>query len=275
MSQPKNAAEIFRLLDKSNCKQCGELTCLAFAGAVFLGNKRLRECPKLDPGALEGRDAETDNQKAVDHAREGFLEKLKLRVAGIDLAAAAERLGADFSKNRLTLKILGKDFSVDTRGDLFSEIHVNPWVAIPFLTYVLEGEGRPASGQWVSFRELREGRAQYPLFQKRCEESLKRVADGHPDLFDAMVHLFSARRVEPQFQSDISVVLLPLPRVPVMICYWLPEEGLGSSLNIFFDETADRNLDIGLIFMLGTGLAEMFRKITLTHGFEAVTLPGS
>ena len=41
MPQPKNAMEIFQLLDKSNCRECGETTCLAFAGAVFTGRKDL------------------------------------------------------------------------------------------------------------------------------------------------------------------------------------------------------------------------------------------
>ncbi|MBW1753989.1 MAG: Fe-S cluster protein, partial [Deltaproteobacteria bacterium] len=36
MPQPKNAMEIFRHLDKSNCRECREKTCLAFAGAVFI-----------------------------------------------------------------------------------------------------------------------------------------------------------------------------------------------------------------------------------------------
>jgi len=48
-----------------------------------------------------------------------------------------------------------------------------------------------------------------------------------------------------------------------MICYWLPDEGLGSSLYVFFDETADRNLDIDSVFMLGTGLAQMFTKTAI------------
>lgn len=39
--------------------------------------------------------------------------------------------------------------------------------------------------------------------------------------------------------------------------------------NVFFDKTASRNLDIGSVFMLGTGLAEFFRKIALKHGFDA------
>ena len=96
---------------------------------------------------------------------------------------------------------------------------------------------------------------------------MQRVADIYTDLFDDMVHLFAARQVERQFQADISVVLDPLPKVPVMICYWRSDEGIGSSLNIFFDATADRNLDIGSIFSLGAGLTQMFQKLAMRHGF--------
>jgi hypothetical protein len=95
---------------------------------------------------------------------------------------------------------------------------------------------------------------------------MKRVADLHTGLFDDMVHIFSGKQVQQQFESDISVVLHPLPRVPLMVCYWLPDDGLQSSLNLFFDETADRNLDIGSIFTLGAGLAQMFQKLSLRHG---------
>jgi hypothetical protein len=82
-----------------------------------------------------------------------------------------------------------------------------------------------------------------------------------------LVHIFSAKQVEKQFESDISVVLHPLPKVPIMICYWFPEDGLGSSLNVFFDQTADKNLDIDAVFTLGAGLAQMFERIALRHGF--------
>jgi hypothetical protein len=270
MTRFKNAAEIFRLVDKSNCRKCGELTCLAFAGSVFLGKRKLHECPKLPSEIIEQFSRESDHRRTADPDPGIFLKKLQTEILSLDLSQAAQRVEAHFSGNKLTIKVLGKDFSIDKKGRLFSDIHINPWVVIPFLTYILHGEGLPVCGQWVSFRELTGGRAQYPLFQKRCEESIKQVADHYPDLFNDIIHLFSGQKVEPQFQSDISVVLLPLPRVPVMICYWLPEEGLGSSLNVFFDETASRNLDIGSVFMLGTGLAEMFRKIALTHGFSVM-----
>lgn len=271
MAQPKSAFEIFRLLEKSNCRECGEKTCLAFAGAVFLGQRKIHECPKLNLEAVECFAGEPDKRNTHEQNPGDHLEKLKAEIAHLDLAEAAERVGAVFSGDKLTLKVLGKDLSVDANGNLTTEIHINPWVAVPFLKYILHGKGLPASGKWVSFRELRGGRERYPLFQKRCEEPMKKVADVYTPLFDDIVHIFSGRQVDKQFESDISVVLHPLPRVPVMICYWSPEEGLDSSLHIFFDETADRNLDIGSVFTLGTGLAQMFTKIALRHGFGATT----
>jgi hypothetical protein len=266
MSPPKNVFEIFQLLEKSNCGNCGEKTCLAFAGAVFKGQRRLSECVRLDPGvaARFSENSGTENDPEAEGA--AHFDQLRKEIAQTDLALAAERVGARFAGDRLTLKVLGKDFSVDRHGGFHADMHVNHWVAIPFLTHVLYGRGRPPAGRWVPFRELKGGREGYPLFRKRCEEPLKRVADTYTMLFDDMVHLFGGRQVERQFKSDISVVLHPLPIVPIMVCYWLPDEGMQSSLNLFFDETANENLDIGAVFALGSGLAQMFTKLAQRHG---------
>jgi hypothetical protein len=272
MPHPKNAMEIFQLLDKSNCRECGVKTCLAFAGAVFRGQRKLDECPKLNRETIERFSGETESQNTVEQNRAEYLKKLKNEIANLDLAAAAKRVKARFSGDKLTLKVLGKDFSVDTKGNLSTDIHINPWVTIPFLNYILYGKGLPASGNWVSFRELKDGKERYPLFQKRCEEPMKRVADIYTNLFDDMVHILNGKQVEKQFESDISVVLHPLPQVPIMVCYWSPEDDFESSLNVFFDQTADENLDIGSVFTLGAGLTQMFEKIALRHGFpEAVS----
>ncbi len=267
----KSTLEVLKLLDNSNCRECGEKTCMAFAAAVFKGQRKLSECPRVDRETAARYETETENGRQEDAAkpedsRVDALEKLQAEIPTIDLAKAAQRLGARFEKNRLTLKVMGKDFSVDTSGRLSSEIHVNPWVAAPFLDYVLYSPGTPISGEWVSFRELKEGRERYALFQKRCEEPMKQVADAYPELFDDMVHLFSGKKVDEQFASDIAVVLHPLPLVPLMICYWLPEEGLASSLNVFFDKTADTHLHIGSVFSLGAGLAQMFFRLAQRHG---------
>ena len=137
MPQPKNAMEIFQLLDKSNCRECGEKTCLAFAGAVFKGQKRINKCPKLDRETIERFGGESEKQNTVEQNREEYLNILKKEISNIDLAAAAKRVGAHFSGDKLTLKVLGKKFSVDKKGNLSADIHINPWVTIPFFYYVL------------------------------------------------------------------------------------------------------------------------------------------
>jgi len=267
VSQPKNAMEIFRVLDQSNCRECGKKTCLAFAGAVFTGQKMITECPKLDPDTIKRLSRVGEAPVTIDRDGEQALKYLISQVTNADLEAAAKRVGAPFSKNKLTLKILGKDVSIDTKGNIFTDIHVNPWVAVPFLSYILHGKGLAVSGNWVSFRELNSGKERYPLFQKRCEAVIKRLADSYAGLFKDIVDIFNGRQVEEQFESDISVVLDPLPGVPIMICYWMPEDGMASSVNVFFDETADKNIGVDAVFTLGTGLAQMFEKLAVRHGF--------
>ncbi len=258
--------EVFRLLDKSNCGRCGEKTCLAFAGAVFLGRRGLSECPSVPAETIASFGAAPPAPPPDD--REAYIRSFSQKVAGLDLEEAARRLGADFSGGRLTLKVLGKDVGVDQSGRIYSDIHQNPWVVVPFLMYVLEGRGAVPTGSWVSLRELKDGYEYYPLFEERCDKVFKKVADVYPDLFDDMAHLFGGKPVPALFRADISVVLHPFPRLPLMVCYWKPEDGMDSDFHVFFDETADRNLDIRSLFTLGAGIAQMFTKIAARHGFK-------
>ena len=266
MSQLNNPVEILKVLNKSNCKECNEPTCLAFAAAVFKGNKQLAECPHLESDVIERFGGKTEKLKSIEQDMEELMEQLKREVAKIGLSSAAQRLGVEFSDDKLRIKTCGKNFIVDSRGELSSEIHIHPWIAIPILSYILNCKGRPVSGKWVPFRELEGGQDWHRLFGQRCEKPLKKVADSYTDLFNDMLHIFNGRQVENHYQSDISLVLHPLPLVPILICYWRPEDGLESSLNLFFDSTAEDNLNIESIYALGTGLVSMFEKIALTHG---------
>ena len=271
MYQLKNPMEIFKLLDKSNCRECMEATCLAFAAAVFTGKKQLDECPHLDSDIIERFGGRTVKRKPIEQDLDKSVEQLKRKITTIDLSSTVQRLGARFSDNKLTIKVLGKDFSVDSMGNLSSDIHIHSWVTIPILSYIIGSAGIPVSGQWVPFRELKNGKTWYRLFEQRCEKPLKRVADNYTDLFEDMIHIFDGVQVGNHYASDISLVLHPLPKVPILICYWKPEDGLESSLNIFFDSTAEDNLNIESIYVLGTGLVRMFEKIALRHGLQNTT----
>lgn len=268
MRQPQNPMEIFKLLDKSNCRRCNEATCLAFAVAVFQGRKKIDECPSISEDAIKYCKKVSESRATVEQDIYRTVELLKGKISTIDLSEAAQRIGGRYNTGKLTMKILGKDFSIESNGNLSSDIHVNPWIAIPVLNYVLYSAGEPLSEKWVPLRELKKGKDWYRLFGQRCEKPLKKVADTYTDLFEDMLNIFNGKKVENHYESDISLVLHPLPMVPLLICYWMPEDGFESNLNLFFDSTADDNLPIESIYALGTGLVRMFEKISLRHGLQ-------
>ena len=262
----ENTLDIFKLLPKTNCRKCNAPTCLAFAAAVFQGQRQIDECPFVDPTVCQ--DARITKAPAVarEEDLDAKLEQLKADVAKLDLSQKATVLGGRFSDNKLILKILGKEFGVDHKGRLITDIHVNPWIAVPVFDYLLNAKGVTPTGKWVSLRELKSGPSWFNFFTHRCEKPLKKVADTYPDLFDDMVHIFAGRKVKDHYEADISVVLSPLPKVPILVCYLKPEEGLESNLNLFFDATAEKNLSMQSLYTLGAGLANMFEKIAQRHG---------
>jgi hypothetical protein len=265
MTQWKNAMEVFKLLDKTNCKQCDMPTCLAFAAAVFQGRRPLDDCPTLGEEIIQLHVEKSETQTAPEAQRDEGVEQLKQKIAAIDLAEAAKRLDTKFDGEKLTVKVLGKDFSVDSQGNMSANIHINSWVAGPVLNYIISGAGKPPTGEWVSFRELKNAKSWERFFTHQCEAPLKKVADSYTDLFEDMIKIFNGKQVENHYVADISLVLHPLPKVPLLICYWRPEDGLDSNLNLFFDPTAGENLGVEHIYTLGVGLVRMFEKIALTH----------
>ena len=158
MPETKSPIEILKLLNKSNCGECNEATCLAFASKVFKGQKSLSECPHVGQEVRMGGGDEPRDLKPVEEDQESVFDRLKERLRTIDLAAAAKRLNTPFKDGILTLKVCGKNFSVDSRGNFSSEIHIHSWVTLPVLNYILEGEGAEPSRKWVPFRELKGGK---------------------------------------------------------------------------------------------------------------------
>jgi hypothetical protein len=266
MSQLNNPLEIYKLLPKLNCRQCRVPTCLAFADLVIKGEKYLDDCPHLEGNMVERFDVQIVKRVPYEQQLEQLLEQLKREIATIDFYSSAERLGASLTGGKLKIKCLGKDFVVDPGGNVTSDCHVIPWLTIPLLDYVISCSGKNVTGQWIPFRELKNGMTWIPLFEPLCEKPFKKIADNHTELFELILHVFGGKPATINYSSDISLLLYPLPRVPILICYCKPEDDLASRFNIFFDTTAEDNLNIRSVFGIASGLVRMFEKISLRHG---------
>ncbi len=268
MKSFSNALEIYKLLNKSNCRECHLTTCMAFAGAVYTGSKKLADCPYVPADIAAQYSNQQVSLSILDENISKAMHDQKSKIRCIDLEARAIGLGGVYSKSKgkITLQVLGKNFSVCDNGEIQTNIHVNPWVTLPVYSYIIKGGNKPLSGKWVPLRELPNGKDWYRLFGQRCEQPLKKVADSYPDLFDDLIRLFSGKQVEKHYAADISVVLYPLPKLPMLICYWYKEGQMPSDLNLFFDESAEDFLDLNGINSIASGFVTMLEKLTQQHG---------
>jgi hypothetical protein len=266
MQEFKNAMEIFKLLPRTNCRKCLVPTCLAFAVAAFKGDRQLRDCPYLGDSILEQYAGQSPHWMIIEQEYQKSLGPLKQQVATIDFPSSARRLGASLSGDQLVIRSLGKDFQVSPDGSVVSACHVHAWITVPLLNYIVSCSGKTPSAKWVPFRELKDGVSWGPLFAEQFEIPLKHVVDDNPDLFETMIHIFNGRHEPSPIGADISIALKPLPRLPILICYWKQGDDLESFLKVLVDSTAEDNLNIESIFILCVGLMRMFAKVADSHG---------
>ena len=151
-----NHLDIYKRLNKSNCRKCGVPTCMAFALAVINGDRNIDDCPGIDQetaAELNRIVIKRDRDKDIEIT----IEPLKKAVSNIDFKLVAQGLGAELVNDRLRIKCLGKDFYVDKKGNLESDIHVNTWIMMPLLKYIQTGGNSKLSERWISFEELEKG----------------------------------------------------------------------------------------------------------------------
>ncbi len=267
MTRQHGPMDVLKWLDKSNCRKCGKPTCLAFAAAVVTGQKRLEECPTVDDEVVRQFGGEVAREATPDQDPRATLDMLREQIGKIDPAASTKRLGATLAGGRLTIKCLGKDVSLDLDGNITSDLHMHGWLLMPLIHYLTDCKGVAPSGNWVTLGDLPDGKPGYPLFVQRSEKPCKVLADDDRQLFVDILGLFG-RPVANEGSSYASFLLHLLPRVPMLIRYWEPEEGLDSNLHILFDATATENLNLEMIYTLATGVVVMFEKIAITHGWH-------
>jgi hypothetical protein len=263
--------DIFKLTPRTNCGECGADGCMAFSLQVIAGQKRLEDCPYLNVDAApDVAPAMPEPQAEQPGRRESILIALKKEMPNVDLAAVATKLGGTMKGDRLMIRCLGKPFEIDPEGGLHSEAHIHNWIHMPVLQYVVHGEGRDLTGIWTTFRQLNGFRDWNRFFNHRCEKAFYELAERYAELFFDLLGVFGTDIDIEDTDADRSIVLYPLPKVPIVFCYWAPEEGFESKLSLLFDKATEANLGAEGTYLLVQGIVEMFRKILARHAHQAV-----
>lgn len=270
-----NALEVLKLLPRTNCRECGVATCLAFASLVAQGRRQPEECPHLQQKDVDqARDLSQEARVPLE-ADEELLDDLTRRVRLVDFSKVAEEVGARLEGEGLSFRCLGKKFLIEPTGRLRSACHANFWILIPLLDSIVHAAervesrvppgSRPHESDWLRFDELRQVMVSSDFFAMTCEDGLRAIADRDLSLFADILEVFGAAPTEDGFAADLAVVIRPLPRVPLLIRYWKPEDRFASKLSVYFGREAEGQLGVESIFILVTGIVEMLKRITARH----------
>jgi hypothetical protein len=125
------------------------------------------------------------------------------------------------------------------------------------LHHLLTADGTPLSDRWVSFADLPGGRMYNAAYQGYSGDQVVKVFGLNLDPFREAC--LSTGGVEASLASA-SFTFRPLPRVPLLVTYWLGDEDFPSSCKILFDASATHYLPIDGCAILGSMLVRMLQS---------------
>jgi hypothetical protein len=135
----------------------------------------------------------------------------------------------------------------DRQDNLLPDLH-----QALLLYYLVTADDMLLTGKWVSFAELPDGRMYNSAFQGYSGDLIAKTFGLNLDTFREVCNLAGGNEA---MIGDASFVFQALPRVPLLVTYWLGDEDFPSSCKILFDESACHYLPVDACAVLGGMLA--------------------
>ncbi len=180
----------------------------------------------------------------------------QLRAADPSLLAAWSGSVLDPAGSCLHTAVMGQPVLVtlpDYRVvDAQSRQEAHVYTQAMMLYHLTTTRGAPVTGRWVSFRELPDGGFYHLAFQGYTGREIVRA---YGEDLPAFCHVAEQLGGRWEAVGNAGYAFDALPRVPLLIVYWLGEENLPSSAQVLFDASAGLHLPVDACALLGSILA--------------------
>jgi len=253
--------ELFKTLPRTNCGDCGQATCLAFATQVIKEGEELGRCPHLSEAAQAvAGDIASQQAAGQGRRRESIaiaLEALQEKVAPLDFAGLAAGVGADYGEQD-GCPYVDLDYFVH-RVRVFKDkvcypegVEANPWDAILLYNYLASQGKKEITGAWITFQSLPNSVSKTKTLNRLEKELAAHFAGKQAKLEEAAARL-GAEAVKIVQDADLQLIFRPLPKVPVLLLFWEadPEEDFPAQIHYLFDGSVSDYLDLeSLLFLV-------------------------
>ncbi len=260
------------ILPRTNCKDCGFATCMAFASMVVSEKLPLSKCPHLPAETIARYQPELEAQYRAgkwtrkDPAQDALLWA-KERAASMKIADLPERIGGTLVKDAggeaLELPYFTGTIRISDSGIRTSDgSDLDRWEQVFLYNHMAQGGKRLPVGRWKAFDQIPNTVSKVKSMKAHVEDVLQnRFAGKVDDLRRACegcggVTATEADLPDGEGGSDVATVFRPLPRIPILLLFWDadPQEGFDARAKLLFDETIVEHLDIESIVFLSEHL---------------------
>jgi hypothetical protein len=265
-----SVVDIYKILPRTNCGDCGYASCLAFASMVVSEKVPLSRCPHLDPETVARYQPELDAQHAAgkwtrrdlaadahiwarERAASMALEDLPARIGG--------RLTTENGASVLELPYFNSTVRISADGIRHADgTEAGRWEQVFIYNHIAQGGRREPTGRWKGLQEIPNTVSKIKSMQAHAEAPLRQRFAGRLDELVAAAERIGGERITGGGETaDISLRFTPLPRIPVILRFWEGDDevGLDPEVKLAFDETIPEHLDIESIMFLSEQLTKM------------------
>lgn len=265
-----SVVDLYRdILPKTNCKECGFTTCLAFASMVVSEKHPIANCPHLSSGILERCEKELAHQYEEGKwlkrdLAEDALNWARNRAASMDFSELPDRIGGELvemgSKQILKLKYF-TDYiyiSVDSinKGD---GTELTRWEQVFLLNHLAQGGCSNPTGNWKGFVEFPNTVSKVKSMVGQVEEPLVEQFAGKTKELKIAALAIGGEILNSDRDSDLAILFNPLPKIPITLMFWdaIEEDGFEPQAKLMFDETITDHLDLESIVFLSERIRQL------------------
>jgi hypothetical protein len=184
------------------------------------------------------------------------------RIARLDFARIAGRLGAELSGEELIIPIFGKAYSISKQGirDLSGKRPDFSVCVVLFKYLLLCPDHDPLEDDWVTFKDFKDAAPFAGAFVNYTEAPLADHFAGNLARLEAAARALNGHPPAADFPYDLSLQFSALPKVPVLVLFNDADEEFAARCAVLFERRAEKYLDMECLAMVGSLLFEQLKR---------------
>ena len=184
------------------------------------------------------------------------------RVAELDFARIAGRLGAELDGEEMIIPFFGLPHRISKQGLKDpSGRRPNFSVSIVLFKYLLLcPDHDPIEDDWVSFKDFKDAAPFAGAFVNYTEIPLANHFAGDPARLEAAARKLNGQPPAADFPYDLSLQFSALPKVPVLMLFNDADQEFAAHCGVLYERRAEKYLDMECLAMVGMLLFERLKR---------------